>query len=205
MPPGSAGVPPAQCRGTASAISATRIDPERRRASLSVWPLRFTPTGWLPAEPRGSSATTISNSMRAGRPRSRGDLLPLMGWGDGRVGAGDRCFFYEHRCTGCTGLFRKRLACIPGNPQSPTAAAPWLSFGLAVAVTADVVAVCRAARKLSDHHKQQHAGGTPALPGAITPHWRGSRRSRGENWGRERRRKRLSARTRSPRHCCPCG
>ena len=31
--------------------------------------------------------------MRAGRPRSRGDLLPLMGWGDGRVGAGDRYFF----------------------------------------------------------------------------------------------------------------
>ena len=70
--------------------------------------------------------------MRAGRPRSRGDLLPLMGWGDGRVGAGDRCFFYEHRCTGCTGFFRKRLACIPGNPQSPTAAAPWPASGLAV-------------------------------------------------------------------------
>ena len=41
--------------------------------------------------------------MRAGRPRSRGDLLPLMGWGDGRVGAGDR----EHRCTGCTGFFQE--------------------------------------------------------------------------------------------------
>ena len=38
--------------------------------------------------------------MRAGRPRSRGDLLPLMGWGDGRVGAGDRYFFMNHRCTG---------------------------------------------------------------------------------------------------------
>ena len=45
------------------------------------------------------------------------------------------------------------------------AAAPWLSFGLAVVVTADVVAACKAARKLSDHHKQQDAGGTPALPG----------------------------------------
>ena len=31
--------------------------------------------------------------MRAGRPRSRGDPFPLMGWGDGRVGAGDRYFF----------------------------------------------------------------------------------------------------------------
>ena len=51
-PPGSAGVPPAQCRGTASPISATRIDPERPRGSLSVWPLRFTPTGWLPAKSR---------------------------------------------------------------------------------------------------------------------------------------------------------
>ena len=45
------------------------------------------------------------------------------------------------------------------------AAAPRLSFGLAVAVTADVVAACKAARKLSDHHKEQDAGGTPALPG----------------------------------------
>ena len=44
--------------------------------------------------------------MRAGRPRSRGDLLPLMGWGDGRVGAGDR-YFFEHRCTGCTGFFQE--------------------------------------------------------------------------------------------------
>ena len=42
---------------------------------------------------------------------------------------------------------------------------PWLSFGWAVVVTADVVAACKAARKLSDHHKEQHAGGTPALPG----------------------------------------
>ena len=49
------------------------------------------------------------------------------------------------------------------------AAAPWLSFGLAVVVTADVVAACKAARKLSDHHKQQHAGGTPALPGNHSP------------------------------------
>ena len=47
------------------------------------------------------------------------------------------------------------------------AAAAWLSFGLAVVVTADVVAACKAARKLSDHHKQQDAGGTPALPGGC--------------------------------------
>ena len=46
------------------------------------------------------------------------------------------------------------------------AAAPWLSFGLAVVVTADVVAACKAARKLSDLHiRNKDAGGTPALPG----------------------------------------
>ena len=44
---------------------------------------------------------------------------------------------------------------------------PWLSFGWAVAVPADRVAACKAARKLSDHHKEQHAGGTPALPGSA--------------------------------------
>ena len=71
--------------------------------------------------------------MRAGRPRSRGDLLPLMGWGDGRVGAGDRYFFMNidaqdvwttaswERGRPARTIFpplRKRLACIPGNPQS---------------------------------------------------------------------------------------
>ena len=45
--------------------------------------------------------------MRAGRPRSRGDLLPLMGWGDGRVGAGDRCFFMNIDAQGCTGFFQE--------------------------------------------------------------------------------------------------
>ena len=46
---------------------------------------------------------------------------------------------------------------------------PWLSFGWADAVPADRVAACKAARKLSDHHKEQHAGGTPALPGDAVP------------------------------------
>ena len=57
------------------------------------------------------------------------------------------------------------LGHLPHLAQPGTA--PWLSFGLADAVTADVVAACKAARKLSD--LGQHAGGTPALPGAITP------------------------------------
>ena len=64
--------------------------------------------------------------MRAGRPRSRGDLLPLMGWGDGRVGAGDRYFFMN---IDAQDFFRKRLACIPGNPQSPTAPSPGPASG----------------------------------------------------------------------------
>ena len=55
------------------------------------------------------------------------------------------------------------LGHLPHLDQPGTA--PWLCFGWAAAVTADVVAACKAARKLSDHHKEQHAGGTPALPG----------------------------------------
>ena len=45
------------------------------------------------------------------------------------------------------------------------AAAPRLAFGLAVAVTADVVAACKAARKLSDHHKNGMRAGRPRSQG----------------------------------------
>ena len=38
--------------GTASAISPTRTDPERRRGSSSASPLRFPLTWWLPAKSR---------------------------------------------------------------------------------------------------------------------------------------------------------
>ena len=58
--------------GTASVISATWIDRHRYRGSPSARPLRFPPTWWLPAKSLGSSATPISNRMRAGRPRSQG-------------------------------------------------------------------------------------------------------------------------------------
>ena len=34
--------------GTASAISPTWINRERRRGSPSAWPMRFPPAGWLP-------------------------------------------------------------------------------------------------------------------------------------------------------------
>ena len=43
--------------------------------------------------------------------------------------------------------------------------APWVSLGLAVEVHTDRLAACQVALTLSDLHKQQHAGGTPALPG----------------------------------------
>ena len=42
--------------GTASAISPTWINRERRQGSPSAWPLRFPPTGWLPAASHWSSA-----------------------------------------------------------------------------------------------------------------------------------------------------
>ena len=42
--------------GTASVISTTWINRERRPGSPSAWPLLFPPTGWLPAASHGSSA-----------------------------------------------------------------------------------------------------------------------------------------------------
>ena len=42
--------------GTASAISPTWINRERRHGSPSAWPMLFPPTGWLPAASHGSSA-----------------------------------------------------------------------------------------------------------------------------------------------------
>ena len=61
--------------GTALAISATRIDPELRRGSASVWPLRLPPTGWLPAAPHESSAPAkgIRNKDAGGTPALPGD------------------------------------------------------------------------------------------------------------------------------------
>ena len=32
--------------------------------------------------------------------------------------------FDSHRCTGCTGFFRRRLACVPGHPQIRTRSSP---------------------------------------------------------------------------------
>ena len=59
-----------------------------------------------------------------GTPALPGGALTSNGVG-GRPG---RCrgsmFFYEHRCTGCTGFgLRSLVSCNPGYPQSPTARA----------------------------------------------------------------------------------
>ena len=68
------------------------------------------------------------------------------------------------------------LSHLPHLDQTGTA--PWLSFGLAAAVTADVVAACKAARKLSDHQRDSMRAGRPRSRGQSLPLWRGSRRSR---------------------------
>ena len=68
------------------------------------------------------------------------------------------------------------LAHLPHLDRPGTA--PWLSFGLAAAVTADVVAACKAARKLSDHQRDSMRAGRPRSRGQSLPLWRGSRRSR---------------------------
>ena len=111
--------------GAASAISSTWIDPERRRGVF------FGLAVAVPADLVAACqvALTLSNlhkaiRMRAGRPRSRGDPFPLMGWGDGRVGAGDRYFFINIDAQDAQDFFRKRLACNPGYPQSPTGPSP---------------------------------------------------------------------------------
>ena len=47
--------------------------------------------------------------------------------------------------------------------RPPTA--PWLSFGLAVSVSAGMAAACKVVPMLSGRKKYKDAGGTPALPG----------------------------------------
>ena len=57
--------------GTASVISTTWINRQRRHGSPSAWPLLFPPTGWLPAASHGSSAaakgTACGRDARAPR------------------------------------------------------------------------------------------------------------------------------------------
>ena len=80
--------------GPASPISPTWINRERRHAPPSAWPMRFLPTGWLPAASHSSSAATkgtgcgrdarapraITPPLRGSR-RSRAARRRLMRWG----------------------------------------------------------------------------------------------------------------------------
>ena len=66
--------------GTAWAISPTWINRERRPASASAGPMRFPPAGRLGCNIALKLSDGQRDSMRAGRPRSRGCRL------DGEVG-----------------------------------------------------------------------------------------------------------------------
>ena len=82
--------------GTASPISPTWINRERRHGSPSAWPMLFPPTGWLPAASHGNSAAAkgrgcgrdarapraITPPLRGSR-RSRAARRRLMRWGAG--------------------------------------------------------------------------------------------------------------------------
>ena len=74
--------------GPASPISPTWINRERRHAPPSAWPMRFLPTGWLPAASHSSSAATKGTGCgrdarvpRRGSRRSRAARRRLMRWG----------------------------------------------------------------------------------------------------------------------------
>ena len=108
-PPGSAGVPPAQILSQLRPSPSTGINRQRRPASASAGPMRFPPTGWSAATSPGKLSGNRRDSMRAGRPRSRG-CRP-----DGEVGgirAGD---FSESRPVPFGKL---PFACEPG-PRPP--------------------------------------------------------------------------------------
>ena len=72
-PPGTAGVPPAPLSGTASPVSATGTDRQRRRGFPWDLPLRFTTNGLLPARKVVATLPYLHQEirLRAGRPRSR--------------------------------------------------------------------------------------------------------------------------------------
>ena len=59
------------------------------------------------------------------------------------------------------------LGHLPHLDQPGTA--PWLSFGLADGVTADVVAACKAARKLSDDQRDSMRAGRPRSRARLFP------------------------------------
>ena len=96
--------------GTATAISPTCNNRERRLGFPFAWPMRFPPTGWLPAASHGSSAaakgTACGRDARApraitpplrGSRRSRAARRRLMRWGvsGGRLLRKPTCTLWE--------------------------------------------------------------------------------------------------------------
>ncbi len=87
--PGPRASRPHHFPGTALADSAAGMKRQRGRALHSDWPLQFTPAGWLSA---GNLALPLhllqpGIRLRAGRPRSRGGAVRLLGpcrWGSRR-------------------------------------------------------------------------------------------------------------------------
>ena len=77
--------------GIASPISSTRIERQRRHGSASAGPRRFPPAGGAGCGIAGKLSGNRRDSMRAGRPRSRGVLSR---WCAGGYPAGD---FSENR------------------------------------------------------------------------------------------------------------
>ena len=76
-------------------------------------------------------ALTLSDLHKGKRNKDAGGTPALPGGSLTSDGVGGRpgrrrgsIFFYEHRCTGCTGFgLRSLVSCNPGYPQSPTARA----------------------------------------------------------------------------------
>ena len=79
-PPRERGRPARTNPLAASAISSTGINRQRRPASASAGPMRFPPAGRSAATSAGKLSGNRRDSMRAGRPRSRGCRL------DGELG-----------------------------------------------------------------------------------------------------------------------
>ena len=65
--------------GPASPISPTWINRERRHAPPSAWPMRFLPTGWLPAASHSSSAATKGTGCGRDARAPRAITPPLRG------------------------------------------------------------------------------------------------------------------------------
>ena len=72
--------------GIASPISSTRIERQRRHGAASAGPMRFPPAGGAGCRIAGKLSGNPRDSMRAGRPRSRGVLSR---WCAGGCPAGD--------------------------------------------------------------------------------------------------------------------